>query len=779
MAETEDLIWRLKAENSDLKNKLAQSKSEVKSFSAVVKKNSEELTKVGQISGLAFAAVAANIGIASKKFIDFDSGMRNFNSIAKLNNKEFDTMSDKVLELSKVYPQTAQTLTEGLYQVVSAGISAGDSIEVLDAAARAATAGMSDTNTSVKAIAGTLNAFGFEANEAGRVSDIMFKTVERGMVTFPELAQSIGQVNAVASVAGVSFEEISAGMATLTKNGINAAESATALRSLMLSLVKPSEELKEVYKQMGVESGEALLKERGLQGALEEITKISGTSATELSKLITEKRGFQGAAILAGKGAKSFAEDLGEMADSAGAAQDAFDEQSRSTKIAVDKMKSSIDALYIGIGKDFGPAITLAANSIGSLANIMSKVNSASGGMLSAMLTTGAALTGLTSAAAFSAVGLIKLKGAIATSTVATKIFGTALKMLPIFAIAAGVAALTGALFALGSHMQDVSNKNKTLEASNKGVIDSHKKSIEKFKELGEEEVEFVGRTMKASEAVKILEGAIQGLEKQELNLKKDKTDVGKQEITDKKNQTKELTQTEIEKSELIAQIREDANLEAIEKRQLINDLEIEDEKKLAEKIMDIKYALIENEKAADKIRAENTRAAIMGVGDIFGSFATIVGEASEQAFNMSKALNYGQAIMSTAAGIAKSLELPPPLNFIEAAAKAAAGAAQVATISQTKYNPAGAEKGVFDFRAPGNNEKLVTTLGRGESIIPETMTEAMKSGKAGLEKSVNITIKVEKFISTDAYLRELSNEVRGAVQRGIIKASAFTGATS
>jgi hypothetical protein len=60
------------------------------------------------------------------------------------------------------------------------------------------------------------------------------------------------------------------------------------------------------------------------------------------------------------------------------------------------------------------------------------------------------------------------------------------------------------------------------------------------------------------------------------------------------------------------------------------------------------------------------------------------------KAFETDKKLKLAQAVMSTAAGIAAALTLPPPLSFIMAGLTAALGAAQIAVISGMSYQGGG-----------------------------------------------------------------------------------------
>ena len=61
-----------------------------------------------------------------------------------------------------------------------------------------------------------------EADQAGRVSDVLSESVRLGVVTLDEYANSLGTIVPSAESAGVSYEELTAVITTMTKKGIHA-----------------------------------------------------------------------------------------------------------------------------------------------------------------------------------------------------------------------------------------------------------------------------------------------------------------------------------------------------------------------------------------------------------------------------------------------------------------------------------------------------------------------------------------------------------------------------
>jgi hypothetical protein len=79
------------------------------------------------------------------------------------------------------------------------------------------------------------------------------------------------------------------------------------------------------------------------------------------------------------------------------------------------------------------------------------------------------------------------------------------------------------------------------------------------------------------------------------------------------------------------------------------------------------------------------------GAASIFGSLATIAQTMGEKGFIAAKAFGIAEAVINTAQGITKALAQGGVLGFVGAAAVAAAGAAQIATIAST--NPGSSKR--------------------------------------------------------------------------------------
>lgn len=333
-------------------------------------KLTNQSTKLITAGGLMAGAVAA-VGISAVKMAkDFDTSMRNVNSIAKLSEAEFAKMSGEVLELSTKLPQSAKVLADGLYDISSSGFAGADGLKVLEASAKAASAGMTNTATSAKGITAVLNAYGLEAEDAAYISDVMFKTVDKGVITFEELSGTIGDVVSTANIANISIEELSGMLGYVTTKGLSAAEATTALNRLILSIIKPSEELAGVLADAGYQSGEMAIKALGLTGVLELMDKAAGGSLTKLQEMSPEMRALKASGALLGEGIEELNGYMADFKDVTGATNTALEEQSKSLDYQLNLLKNNISAIGITLGSELVPQ---AAQTVGSMSKWINK----------------------------------------------------------------------------------------------------------------------------------------------------------------------------------------------------------------------------------------------------------------------------------------------------------------------------------------------------------------------------------------------------------------------
>lgn len=355
----------------------------------------DRLKTAAKVASAALAGLALTKAVG--EIVGFDKAMRNVNSIAQQSERNFGRLSDQVLKLAGKTAQAPVTLAEGLYDLVSSGFDAKEALSILESAAKAATAGLTTTEVSTKAVAAVLNAYKRPATDAAEVSDALFRTVDRGVISFEDLAQNIGDVLPFAQELDVGIEQVGAAIATMTKNGIPAAEAVTFLKGSLAALLKPSADMKAALKELGVATGGELIEKTGsLQAALDALQGTTKGNKEQFQKLFPDLRGASAALSLTGSNARGAADDLEGLRDSAGATDRALSQQSKSISFAWNKLKAQVSAFAIDVGSVAVPAVVAALGQIGPAADRVAGVFQDIGASGVAMAALGAIVGGLT-----------------------------------------------------------------------------------------------------------------------------------------------------------------------------------------------------------------------------------------------------------------------------------------------------------------------------------------------------------------------------------------------
>ena len=190
--------------------------------------------KLMPISAATAAAGAATVKLAW----DFEDSMAKVSTIADTTEVPLEDLQAAILELSDESGIAAGEIAENVYNAISAGQKTGDAVNFVRHATDLARAGFADSGNSLDLLTTIMNAYKLEANEVTNVSDNLIATQNLGKTTVAELSSSMGKIIPTANAANVSLDQLCAGYALMTANGVATAESTTYMNSMLNELNK-------------------------------------------------------------------------------------------------------------------------------------------------------------------------------------------------------------------------------------------------------------------------------------------------------------------------------------------------------------------------------------------------------------------------------------------------------------------------------------------------------------------------------------------------------------
>ena len=245
---------------------------------------------------------------------DFSLRIAEIQTISQRNQLSTEAWAEGLKEVSNNLGIDVLDQAEAAYQALSNQITEGaETFEFLTQASKFAITTVSSSADSVKLLSAALNAYELGIEDTNKVAANFFKTIELGRIRSSELADTWGKVAVPARTLNIRMEDVNASLAFMTINGIKADEAMTLLRNIVLKLIKPSTEMKNLFKELGVSSGEAAIATYGFGGFMAELEKRTKGSTTELGKFFTRQRALTGATLFAGKGLEKYNATLKEL----------------------------------------------------------------------------------------------------------------------------------------------------------------------------------------------------------------------------------------------------------------------------------------------------------------------------------------------------------------------------------------------------------------------------------------------------------------------------------
>jgi len=283
-----------------------QAVTKVQAFGKAVDAAGAKMSNAGRTMTMGLTAPILALGGAAFKFgSDFGETLDHIVGLAGVARDQVNAWKKDIYDISRATAKGPGELAEALYFITSAGIKGAAAMETLRAAAYAAAAGLGETQVVADAVTSVLNAYGVSTISAAQATAVLVGAVREGKGEANEFAPAIGRVIPIASQLGVSFDQVAAAIAAMTRTGLSADEAVTALRGIFTELVQGGGQGAEVLAKVGL-SAEALqkqLREEGLLAVLRTLSVAFKGNMTDLSMFIGNVRALTGFMTITGQSA--------------------------------------------------------------------------------------------------------------------------------------------------------------------------------------------------------------------------------------------------------------------------------------------------------------------------------------------------------------------------------------------------------------------------------------------------------------------------------------------
>lgn len=300
------------------------------------------------------------------EYIGYEKGVREiFTLLDQEGAKAFDNLNLRLLQFSKKIGALPTEIAPAMYQAISSSVSQEDLYPFLETAQKSAVGGVTDMFTSVDVLTSIVNNYTKEVLSYERASDIMFTTALRGKTNFKELASYMYNIAPSAQAVGVSFEQMSGSLATMTKVGIPTAQATTQLRTMFDELSKSGTRSSDIFRNI---SGNGFMDYMKHGGEVTEVMRMMRNYADKhnlsMKDLFNSTEAGAAALALSGKNLKTFQADVEAMRNSTGATEKAFRKMDESIGRSVEKVKTRFQYFVLATVQKASPEVKAAVDEL-------------------------------------------------------------------------------------------------------------------------------------------------------------------------------------------------------------------------------------------------------------------------------------------------------------------------------------------------------------------------------------------------------------------------------
>lgn len=307
---------------------------------------------------LATATITAPIVMAGKAALnmakDYEFSMQKIVGLTGVAQSTVNKWNDEILKMSPAVAQGPQKLADALYFISSSGIKGAEAMNVLNLSAKAASAGLGETQTVADLLTSALNAYKGTGLTAAYATDVLVAAVREGKAEATGFASAMGQIIPIASQLGVSFDQVAGGMAAITLTGSSSSQAAVYLKGIFNSLLKATTQGEAALEKTGNSYAglRKILGEQGIIPLMQRLRDIQVKYGDELlSDVLPNIRALTGYLSLAGKNFKYNTEVMNRITNASGSLAKAFAAVSDTIKFKYDAAIAAAQVSLISLGK--------------------------------------------------------------------------------------------------------------------------------------------------------------------------------------------------------------------------------------------------------------------------------------------------------------------------------------------------------------------------------------------------------------------------------------------
>lgn len=301
----------------------------------------------------AFAAAGITLGIGAgiRLLADFSQEMSTVQAITQATDQDFQRLNARAQELGSTTRFSATQAAEGMVFLARAGFEANEVFETIDDTLQLAQAGALELGRAADIASNVLTGFRLETDQASRVVDVLALAANSANTDVGQLGDALKFVAPIAAGVGVSMEDATAAIATLSNAGLQASLAGTGLRRVLSELESPSAATQSVIEDLNSSIEKNEISVTGLFAALQKLQEAGVDTGAALE--IFGDRGGPAFEVLSNgiQSSKDLADELRNAEGTAARIAATMDDNLNGALLSV---KSAFEGLILALGENDG-----------------------------------------------------------------------------------------------------------------------------------------------------------------------------------------------------------------------------------------------------------------------------------------------------------------------------------------------------------------------------------------------------------------------------------------
>lgn len=249
-----------------------------------VGKNEQHINQLSNGLGKVGIAAVAGVGLAVKKFADFDQQMSFVAATGDDARDSIDALREAAIEAGQRTAFSATEAAQGIEELAKAGVSAQDVLAGgLDGALDLAAAGGISVAEAAETAATAMTQFGLSGDKVTHLADLLAAGAGKAQGGVSDLGMALKQSGLVADQTGLSIEETVGGLTAFASAGLLGSDAGTSFKTMLQRLTPTSNEAADEMRHLGISAYDS-------QGNFIGLAQFAGNLQAAMKNLTPEAR---------------------------------------------------------------------------------------------------------------------------------------------------------------------------------------------------------------------------------------------------------------------------------------------------------------------------------------------------------------------------------------------------------------------------------------------------------------------------------------------------------